>query len=255
MKNNLLCIGASTYNPNTPSKINDALVESNFLKNGSVILAIHQYFPLYRPARLDPQESFSVDEQKNWIKESCFPDCNLIFIEEPKKYEVEPGHIFILPDTIHCKNGDKSFDVGLRELESKLFIYGQNRIYNKQNHTLVDEFYDKYMDMNHFSYLPCINQIMTQLSQTRVYKNLGMILAGMEDDGSIGLVNIAKNKGKIAIQDPDECYHPERPGKTRQMPESAVKQLQKESLDYELITLESNENSKKKNLTQWLIDC
>ena len=38
MKNNLLCIGASTYNPNTPSKINDALVESNFLKNGSVIL-------------------------------------------------------------------------------------------------------------------------------------------------------------------------------------------------------------------------
>ncbi|MEB3249142.1 MAG: chemotaxis protein CheB [Merismopediaceae bacterium] len=242
MKNNLLCIGASTYNPNTPSKINDALVESNFLKNGSVILAIHQYFPLYRPARLDPQESFSVDEQKNWIKESCFPDCNLIFIEEPKKYEVEPGHIFISPDTFPYKNGDKLFDVGLRELESKLFIHGQNRI------SKLDEFYGKYMDMNHFNYLPCINQIMTQLSQTRVYKNLGMILAGMEDDGSIGLVNIAKNKGKIAIQDPDECYHPERPGKTRQMPESAVKQLQKESLDYELITLESNENSKKKKL-------
>jgi hypothetical protein len=42
----ILVIGGSTFNPNTPNMIRQALIDSNFLYEWAVIIAIHKYLRL-----------------------------------------------------------------------------------------------------------------------------------------------------------------------------------------------------------------
>jgi hypothetical protein len=261
MINTVLCIGASTYSENTPKKINDALTTTKFLERGSVILAFHIYFVLYpsnqgilrdRYTLNHRFEQSDLDDLKACIQIHHFPDCNIVFIDSAKSYLVETGHIYILPDAIFTSDTNSEFpplEACIEQKDNNLLIrcfdtrISQNPYYSNNLDTDV--------------YRPCIDAVMTQFAATKISNKLGLILAGMKKDGAKGLTAIGRNKGKIAIQNPDE-YEEELSRSfgniigSRDMPKAAILEADKHGINYDLISLYGKEDFK--SLTDWLYE-
>ncbi|MEB3312504.1 MAG: chemotaxis protein CheB [Snowella sp.] len=259
MVNTVLCIGASTYSEGTPQKINEALKSSNFLEKGSVIFTCHKYFPLYSEPGYPRLIRQQLNQWKEEIKEQHFPDCQLFFIDDINTlYNIQSGYIYILPDTFFTSveySEYTPFEVGIHQENNNLRIQCFARNFN------LMRYYELFTD--DIRYLPCIDLIMGQFSKTDVSNKLGLILAGMEQDGAKGLTEIGRKGGKIAIQDQDEYCEISRTkpdpnslvgGKikigNKDMPKAAISEAEKHHLDYELISLYGKENCK--SLTDWL---
>ena len=262
MIHTVLCIGASTYSPNTPKQINDALSSSRFLEKGSVILAFHKYFAFYPQGLMMKYDSnFFGDDQlkelKDRIKNQDFPDCNVVFIEKIGLYKIETGDIYILPDSYSTNNF---------EIPNSSFPQLQSCIEEVDNDLIINCFAEKTADDPDYTecykdypiptdYYPCIDAIMKQFSRTNTANQIGLILAGMGKDGAEGLTSIGKNGGKIAIQNPYE-YQPELDSCTdfstgeevkrssRDMPNAAILEAQKANISHDIISLYRNTNNK-----------
>lgn len=95
----ILIIGGSTYNENTPQKISKAFMDSKFLDEWAVIIAIHQYFKL-RGLKNDGTP-ITPDDSKSKIKlDFHLPKFKplISFISTPGQFTVQTGCIYVLPD-------------------------------------------------------------------------------------------------------------------------------------------------------------
>lgn len=231
--NKILCIGASTYNEGTPNKINNALIETNFLEEWSVIIAIHNYFRLYER---------NIDRIKQKILNEHFENSPVTLVDQVQDYIVKSGNIYIIPDSMYCEEKHiytkikvKNKFIIIKSSESKNLMNETSQWIERRtssNYSLLESFDDN--DYN----LPCIDKIMTELSYTKSQKIAGLILAGMGKDGAEGLTAIAKVGGRIAIQNPDECFAKRANDKdTGSMPREAIKQVKQNQINYHLIKL------------------
>ena len=96
----ILIIGGSTFNQNTPEKITKALMDSNFLDEWAVIIAIHQYFKL-RGFNKKDRTPIPPDQFKSKINlDFSLPEFEpqISFISSPGQFTVETGCIYVLPD-------------------------------------------------------------------------------------------------------------------------------------------------------------
>ena len=94
--NKILCIGASTYDEGTLSKINNALIKINFLEEWAVIIAIHNYFRLHEK---------NICGIKQEILNEHFENSQTILVDRVQDYVVESGNIqgyFILKRDAIC---------------------------------------------------------------------------------------------------------------------------------------------------------
>ncbi|BCL33948.1 chemotaxis protein CheB [Nostoc sp. MS1] len=96
----ILIIGGSTFNKNTPQKISKALMDSKFLDEWAVIIAIHQYFKLRGFNKTD-RTPINPDDFKSKIKLDFYlpefePQFSFIFT--PGQFTVQTGCIYVLPD-------------------------------------------------------------------------------------------------------------------------------------------------------------
>jgi|688.fasta_scaffold326467_2 hypothetical protein len=98
----ILIISGSTFNQNTPEKITKALMDSNFLDEWAVIIAIHQYFKLRGFDKKDrtpiPPDQFKSKINLDFSLPEFEPQIS--FISSPGQFTVETGCIYILPDPI-----------------------------------------------------------------------------------------------------------------------------------------------------------
>jgi hypothetical protein len=90
----ILVIGGSTFNQKTPEKITKALMDSNFLDEWAVIIAIHQYFKLRGVNQQDTKGEIKLHFSLPEFKPQIF------FISSPGQFTVETGCIYVLPDPI-----------------------------------------------------------------------------------------------------------------------------------------------------------
>lgn len=81
----ILVIGGSTYNPCTPCKIRDALVQTNFLEEWAVIFANHKYF-------YPNSENYYSKISHEFYKISYKT------IDQVKSYSISEGYFYILPE-------------------------------------------------------------------------------------------------------------------------------------------------------------
>ncbi|MBD2694453.1 hypothetical protein [Anabaena catenula] len=90
----ILVIGGSSYNKNTPEKIGQALIHSNFMDEWAVIIAIHKFLRLN-----DRDETKTVEKIiKHREQELSLP--NISFITKPGQTIVETGNIYVLPHSL-----------------------------------------------------------------------------------------------------------------------------------------------------------
>ncbi|MFM7406724.1 MAG: chemotaxis protein CheB [Cuspidothrix sp.] len=96
----ILIIGGSTFNQNTPKKITKALMDSKFLDEWAVIIAIHQYFQLRgfnkNDRTLIPPDHFKSKIKLDFSLSEFEPQIS--FISSPGKFTVKTGCIYVLPD-------------------------------------------------------------------------------------------------------------------------------------------------------------
>ncbi|HLP88403.1 MAG TPA: chemotaxis protein CheB [Nostocaceae cyanobacterium] len=90
----ILVIGGSTYNENTPEKIRQAFIDSRFLDEWAVIIAIHQFFKLNTEKPLD--ESMTTIKSRLSLAGTVEP--KIFFITELGEFTIETGYIYVLPD-------------------------------------------------------------------------------------------------------------------------------------------------------------
>ena len=242
--NKILCIGASTYNDGTPNKINNALIKTNFLEEWAVIIAIHNYFRLYEK---------NICGIKQEILNEHFENSQIILVDRVQDYVVESGNIYMFPDSMYCQEKPihtkievKNQSIIIKSSDSENLINETSQWIDRHSSLLNDSLLGSYDDYD--CYLPCIDKIMTELSQTKFQKLAGLILAGMGKDGAEGLTAIAKIGGHIAIQNPDECFAKRANDKdTGSMPREAIKQAKQNKINYQSIEL--NQQS---SLVNWL---
>lgn len=234
----ILCIGASTYNEETPNQINDALIKTDFLDEWAVIIAIHNYFRLYAP---------NICEIKQTILSKHFESSPVTLVDQVQDYVVQSGNIYVLPDSMYCQ--EKQICTKIEEKNQSIIIMPSNSE-NSISETFqwIEKRSSCSRNLDDDYYLPCIDKTMTELSQIKLQKSAGLILAGMGKDGAEGLTNIAKFGGHIAIQNPDECFAERAKKKdTSSMPREAIKQATKNKVHYQ--TVELNQQS---SLVSWL---
>ncbi|MBD2387621.1 chemotaxis protein CheB [Cylindrospermum sp. FACHB-282] len=207
----ILCIGGSTVNQGTFEKINQALHKNGFLNDWAVIIANHQYLQFCNHKK-------DIEYLKKFILQSHFPQKDAVLVYQQQDYPIIPGNIYILPDFLNCIYENQFISTTIKTVNDVPVI----EISNIQE--VVQEDLDWIGSIGSIGSLdfPCIDRRMIELSSIRPHKIAGLILAGMGGDGAEGLIEIAKNGGSVAIQDPNECYHPESIGQTASMPKAAI---------------------------------
>jgi uncharacterized protein YuzE len=251
---NILCIGASTYNPGTPQRIREALLEFNFLKGKwAAIIAIHRYLPLYK------------DDYAEWKKYrySEFQDLDVVIIDEVKEYQIMRGKIYILPDSFsglcdwhppyNCRPVYKINIISdnttcTQKFVVSLFEQDENPFPNEDEKPRERKVGDYYC--------PDIDEIMKQVASNKKenQKIAGIILAGKGIDGTLGLLKINEAGGKTAVQSPEECHNPNPKVyfSTREMPENALNHARTQGIQHSIISLE--ESPTVPSLSNWLSD-
>lgn len=257
----ILCIGGSTLNEGTPSKIKDALVKTNFLEEWAVIFVNHLYFFVYGYKYHSKQPQDYIEK----IKTEWDP-IKLFFVDTPNTHLVEKNTTYILPDpdiyktesgwnqmkmclVVNCKvenNLVKLEAVQSKGIDKKLadWLEDQNMFDASNNSRLKDYLNEERLE------LPCIDKFMIELAdvKTKIQQDVriaGLILCGCDGDGAYGLKEIKDKGGKTAVQYPDECSHPIKRN-TWSMPDTAIKKESK----HQIISIEGK--SGVTNLTDWL---
>lgn len=136
----ILVIGGSTYNEKTPEKISKALLDSHFLEEWAVIIAIHKYL------RLRDKEPLAKFEDKI-ISELSLPDIfapQICLITNPGHFTVETGYIYVLPDP-GLPIDDKYLYTRFIDNNHTLQICAGNSIQLKQD-------FDNWLEQNLFDY-------------------------------------------------------------------------------------------------------
>ena len=148
---------------------------------------------------------------------------------------------------MHCQ--EKLIYTKIEVEEQSIIIKSSNsEKFISETHQWIEKRSSRSRNLDDDYYLPCIDQTMTELSQIKLQKSAGLILAGMGKDGAEGLTNIAKVGGHIAIQNPDECFAERAKNKdTGSMPREAIKKAKKNNVKYQSIKL--NQES---SLISWL---
>lgn len=239
----ILCIGGSTHNQDTPYKIREALIASNFLEEWAVIFVNHSYF------KLNNSGTNSIGSYTNKIN-SDFNNLNITFVDGEQQYIIKKNYVYIIPDS------------GIYQSTSWIYAHfsaNQKKLpmievpNSQASFQLVDAWYDQnqyYASGNKRDYidLPYIDKFMGELAQNRgsLDKIAGLIVCGLYEDGANGLKEIRNSGGNTAVQFPNECCNPLRQGATFEMPHTA---LQIEP-NHQTISLESTPNIL--SLTQWL---
>ena len=210
----ILCIGGSTYNPCTPCKIRDALANTQFLDEWTVIFANHLYF---RVCDLNYDvKTYKFKILGEWNHR------DIGFIEKQnddplRDCLIEKGRVYILPDPWGYTGS------GLNEINSQFdWIYGKFVI--KEDLPIIE--FSSYKEVDEWylinlldalkkerDYLPAIDKIMIELANSSDYleKIAGLIICGKDGDGAYGLQAIKKAGGHTAVQIPDECNCPSMP--------------------------------------------
>lgn len=215
--NKILCIGGSTFNPRTPSKIRDALRKTNFLEEWAVFFVNHLYFKLN-------QSKNKIQNDKNIIMKE-WSGINVVFIDSQQKYSIQKNCVYILPDS------------GM--YDPNHYLYAHFSI-NQNIPTIEiptpqtsDQLLDTWISQNpnyacgnqrNIWYLPDIDKVMEDIanSYNELNKIAGLIICGLDGDGADGLNKIKNSGGDTAAQLPDECCHPIRQKATSQMPKTAM---------------------------------
>ena len=203
----ILVIGGSTYNPCTPCKIRDALVDSSFLEEWAVIFANHLYF--------------YPNSQNNYHKISHeFYKIPYKTIDKIEKYSINKGYFYILPEKtdFNISYQNKQIDIQVSKLNN--------------GHKL------------------CIDRVMRDIASAHPRIQIaGLIICGRFKDGADGLNQIQNNGGKTAVQNPDECFHPDMAifgNDTDSMPNEALAL----NSSHKIVSLEIPPT--KMTLTEWL---
>ena len=90
----ILVIGGSSYNENTLQKIGQALIDSNFMDEWAVIIAIHQLLRLKGEVLLQEGDDTTI---KSRLSLSKTLDLKIKCITSPQVVKVETGYIYVLP--------------------------------------------------------------------------------------------------------------------------------------------------------------
>lgn len=239
----ILCIGGSTHNKDTPYKIREALIASNFLEEWAVIFVNHSYFKINKYGN-------NTSLYKNKIN-SDFNNLNITFIDSEQQYVIEKSYVYILPDSGMYQSPDPWIYAHFSINPEKLPIIEVPK--SQASLELVDiwcdqnQYYASGKKRDNFD-LPYIDKFMGELAQNygSLDKIAGLIICGLDEDGADGLREIRNSGGDTAVQFPDECCHPQRQRATCEMPQTA---LQIEP-NHQTISLESTPNIL--SLTQWL---
>ncbi|MBX9259126.1 hypothetical protein H1Q63_35270 [Desmonostoc muscorum CCALA 125] len=279
----ILVIGGSTYNQNTPKKISQALVDSKFLDEWAVIIAIHGYLKL-RETNC-PLTRFE-DKIKSDFSLSTIFEQKIFLITNRGEFTVKTGCIYVLPDpgltidnkylytsfmgkNYHLKVCAESSRQSQRVFEQWLHdnpydASGKKRQMTNEDVSSVD--FQRLPLINvsdpvqlrakaqklpqkevKYREMPCIDKFMSEVaaSKTDHKKIAALLLCGLHGDGANGLKEIKNKGGETAVQLPDECCHYQRKN-TDSMPKTA---LQIEP-NHQIVTLEDKPDSLK--LSDWL---
>ncbi len=250
----ILCIGGSTFNTGTPTIIKDALQDSNFLDEWTVIFANHDYFRCFSPkfgsiehdkselskdfgdlaSKLvflgDQEITQSYHENVYRGKFYIIPDSRikldeLIVYTEQESIQMPPDDSDIVPNsnfflTFLCYEGFPVIEIST-ELTKNSKVWLQ--CWNQLSDFSVED-YDA-SDTPRL-YQPCIDKIMAELAIGLHKHDLeaiaGLVICGKDADGAFGLQAIKKAGGSTAVQIPGECKHIKKHG-TSEMPKGALK--------------------------------
>ncbi len=231
----ILCIGGSTLNPNTLKNLRDALIQTEFLEEWTVIFANHTYFKLK-----------SLEESIRKVY-TDFDGLEVIPVYENSLYKIEKGKIYIIPDP---KFSDIMVDVKF-DVRGCIPVLKVTHICNSSFEEMQQTDTHRWMCEIDASgvertYLPCIDKIMYEIANSKLTKFAGIVLCGLEGDGANGLQAIVSQGGMIAVQEPSECCHPIRGRETSSMP-NVVLQLEPKCRRISL------ENQQIETISDWLI--
>jgi hypothetical protein len=235
--NKILIIGGSTHNPCTPSRIRDALLETSFLEEWTVIFVNHAYYSL-NDAKVTTKEFESHISHQFW-------GLNLVFIKALETYPLKKSYIYIVPDTLPTPlTVESCCDDWIYTIAKDREGCPEIRASDELSHDNNNE--DSF-DIKVYS--PNIDQVMTEISQSQSRNQLtsvaGLLVCGKGNDGARGLSDIKKIGGSTAVQIPDECYNPKMTN-TDSMPRRAL-ELEP---NHTVVSLEYSPNSY--TLTNWL---
>ncbi|OIP70950.1 MAG: hypothetical protein AUK48_13095 [Oscillatoriales cyanobacterium CG2_30_44_21] len=207
----ILCIGGSTLNPDTLKYLREALIKTKFLEEWAIIFVNHLYF-----------KTQIVEICKEKIRDD-FEGLDIVFVYEKSKcpYTVEKGKIYIIPDSMsnlnqwidvkfRCQEGIPILDVCPYDADIDNQTFGIHWL------TTLDA------AGKQRNYQPCIDKMMIEVAKYKLSKIAGIVLCGLDGDGAYGLQEIARCGGKIAVQDPTECFHPKKKDTTSSMPNTCL---------------------------------
>lgn len=269
----ILCIGGSTLNKGTTSKIKDALIKTNFLQEWAVIFVNHSYFWVYG----NPMEEATKEYYIEQITEE-WGSLSLVFVDKENIYSVNKNQIYILPSFnltlskseedlfglfVECKEENKL--VKLETVESKgvhknMGDWLQENSVDALNKPRLKE------ELNSYQLeMPCIDKIMMELADVKTkIEDLtiaGLILCGRYGDGAYGLKEIKDKGGNTAVQNPKECQGKSRltiktAGTTHEYPDPKTDSMPYTALNIDKEqkhqTISIKEESGVISLTEWL---
>lgn len=277
----IFVIGGSTYNEKTLEKIRQALIDSKFLDEWAVIIAIHKYL------RLNDQQ-YSLTSFENKIKSELSSsnfNPKISLITKPGQIIVETGSIYVLPDpgmNINNRYVETSFMDDNAQLkicaersttfleESKQWFLnnqfdasGIKRIMTAKDFLSFAPEKLPLINASNLSQLrvkasrvsptkvlyqdmPCIDKLMSEVAASKSQPKIAaLLLCGLHGDGANGLKEIKNNGGDTAVQLPDECCHQTRIN-TSSMPKTALEI----EPNHQRVTLEDKPDYLK--LSDWL---
>jgi len=241
----ILCIGGSTFNTGTPTKIKDALVKTNFLQEWAVIFVNHDYFKIsYKP---EENKIIKNQRQNEWH------EVRIKFVEQVGDHLIHTNNVYILPDPFKVipaeENEDdwRYADCIEKNGQIMLQVLPPQSSYNKVDQWFkqnkLDAGNNERLDM------PYIDKFMMELANVKTNITdltiAGLILCGLGGDGAYGLKAIKDKGGETAVQNPGECSHCQK-RETRSMPDTAIKQ----DPTHQKISIEGSTNCI--SLTDWL---
>lgn len=281
----ILVIGGSTYNTNTPQKIRQAFIDSQFLDEWAVIITIHQYLRL--KDKNNPLAKFIAE---NFSLPGTFePQISLITV--PRIVKVETGSIYVIPDPglpidkqyLYTSFMGDSYQLKIcaetsiksqKEFEKYLLNNPFDASITKRQmtpHDILSEEWEKLpiryeseqakskakfkanvltpKERKEVMYrdMPCIDKFMSKVAVSKsTLKIAALLLCGLHGDGANGLKEIKKTGGYTAVQLPDECCHKKLGNSTSSMPKTALDIEDR----HQIVTLEDTPNYTK--LSDWL---
>lgn len=279
----ILVIGGSTYNTNTPQKIRQALIDSQFLDEWAVIITIHQYLKL--KDKKNPLAKFISERKLDFSLPGIF-EPKISLITDPGIVKVETGCIYVLSDpglpidkqylytsfisdSYQLKISSETSIKAQKEFEKYLLNNPYDASNTKRQMTSQDILSVKWekLPLRHvpdtstlkeiantlplqtvmYGDMPCIDKFMSEVAASKSKPKIAaLLLCGLYGDGANGLKEIKKNGGYTAVQLSDECCHNQLRNSTSSMPKTA---LDIEPI-HQIVTLENKLDYTK--LSDWL---